>query len=1123
MTSEPVHVGIDVGSTTVKTVALEQGHRIVWRCYERHETRQAEVVRRQLGVLQDQFSGRLFRLFLTGSGATTLAPIIKATFVQEVNAVEMAVDTLLPGSGSVVELGGQDAKIIVWKTDAAGNRRSAITMNDKCAGGTGATIDRILAKAGVAAERAASIPYCAERIHKIAARCGVFAETDVVCLLKAGTPEREIVASLFAAIVKQNLEVLTRGNLLRERVVLLGGPNRFFAGLVQCWRREIPIHWRERGHLPPSAPPEELIYCPDDAEYFAAIGAVLYGREQLDYGLAGVGAMEQDCSLEQLDQFIDQGRGAQLSLSNRTRPPLVASDAEKEAFVSRYSPPEFVPYEPLPGETVRAYLGIDGGSTSTKAVLLSPDGELLSRAYNLSAGNPLHDTRLILRQLRAGLAEQGAELEVLGAGATGYAGRILGQTLGLDAVVVETVAHMLSALRYYGAVDVICDVGGQDIKILFLREGRLKDYRFNTQCSAGNGYFLQTMAQQFNVPLEQFAERAFSARLAPAFHYGCAVFMEQDKVNLQQLGWSPEEMLAGLALVLPLNIWQYVAQVADLQSYGRRFVLQGGTQKNLAAVKAQVDYIRERVPEAEVFVHRHAAESGAIGAALEAMVQVERRGESRFVGLDQAIGLTFESRTDEETRCTSCSNGCRRSFIDVSIPGGRNVRYISGFACDKGSVESRSAMKALAADARRQREGTPNLVDEAYHWVFGEYDSHLVDGNSIPDRPWPPSARGRLRALWPSWRHQPRKRSAAALQARAALRVGLPRALTLYHSAPFFSTFLKALGVGEVLFSRATTDKLWERGGKWGTIDPCFPAKVANAHVQDLLFHQKVDAIFFPMVECLESHLEDVRGTWACTLQTSTPEVVAASFTKVKDYFAAQGVDFWKPLVNLERRRECADTLFNYFKDRLLVTREEVDQAAEQGYRALETYRRHLRARGASVIQEAVARNDIVLVSLSRPYHNDPGMNHGILTKFQRRGYPVIGLESLPVDDDFLRPLFGNEGPVRGVLDVWKRAYNYGANHKLWAAKVIAHHPNLVALELTSFKCGYDYSISSYLEQIASAAGSPYFMFHDLDQNRSESALDLRIESIAYFLEKLKNGLQRKGTSRSFETRAARV
>jgi activator of 2-hydroxyglutaryl-CoA dehydratase len=217
----------------------------------------------------------------------------------------------------------------------------------------------------------------------------------------------------------------------------------------------------------------------------------------------------------------------------------------------------------------------------------------------------------LLTQLRDYVTSCGATLEVLGFGATGYAADVLHETLRADVNVVETVAHMISAVKYCGEVDVVCDIGGQDIKVLFMKNGDIANFRLSNSCSAGNGMLLQAMADQFGLPVTEYADTAFGAELAPKFSYGCAVFLDTDRVNFQKEGFSKEELLAGLAQVLPKNVWQYVVQIPRLASLGTRYVLQGGTQYNLAAVKAQVDYIKERVPGAQVFVHPHTGEAGA--------------------------------------------------------------------------------------------------------------------------------------------------------------------------------------------------------------------------------------------------------------------------------------------------------------------------------------------------------------------------------------------------------------------------------------------------------------------------------------------------------------------------------
>jgi predicted CoA-substrate-specific enzyme activase len=295
---------------------------------------------------------------------------------------------------------------------------------------------------------------------------------------------------------------------------------------------------------------------------------------------------------EKLEWYLTEGRIAEKKKAGGSG--LSKTPAELAGFLSEYQPIKFVPKTYQPGEEVRVYLGIDGGSTSSKAVLINEAGEVVKKVYQLSKGNPIVDTKELLADLREQVEGAGATLTILGVGTTGYAKDILRDVLRADAAIVETVAHCESALHFYDGVDVVCDVGGQDIKIIILKNGKVKDFKLNTQCSAGNGYFLQSTADGFGHDVRDYAKLAFGAQAMPSFGYGCAVFMQSDIVDFQRQGWAPEEIMAGLANVLPKNIWLYVSQIPNLAKLGSRFVLQGGTQHNLAAVKAQVDFIQER-------------------------------------------------------------------------------------------------------------------------------------------------------------------------------------------------------------------------------------------------------------------------------------------------------------------------------------------------------------------------------------------------------------------------------------------------------------------------------------------------------------------------------------------------
>ena len=689
-------LGIDIGSTTVKYVLCDEDFRIIDKAYTPHDTRQAQTLLAMLDDLhsrQPEHYAAIDKAYITGSGAERIAPALGARFVQEVNAVVIAVEHLHPDVRSVVELGGQDAKIIHFKEREDGSKNILTSMNDKCASGTGATIEKCTMKVGLELEELSDMTYRDDALHHVAAKCGVFAETDVVNLLKSSVPAEEIMNSLADAIVMQNLTVLTRGNTLLPNVLLLGGPNTYLPFLQEAWRRRIRELWDERGIDYDPEALASLIRVPDHALYYAALGAAIFGEGEATHPQSFAGTTG-------LQALIHTGIGTDNPYSDT---PLVRSPEELAAFKSRYTIPPFTPSKPL--EPTRCYLGIDGGSTSSKAVLVDEEGQLLLKVYQLSGGNPIQDTIDLLQQIDA--FDPRGYYRIAGLGVTGYAADVLEGALRADANIVETIAHMKSAQQLFGkSVDVICDIGGQDIKVLFLENGMMKNFRLSNQCSAGNGMLLQSMAKQFGVPIEQFAEVAFSATRAPKFNYGCAVFLDTDRVTFQKEGYPKEALFAGIAKVLPKNIWQYVVQAPSLESLGRHFVLQGGTQYNQAALKAQVDYIRSEVPDARIDVHPHCGEAGAIGAAIEARERVRQRGRSTFVGLAEALRMTYTTRTDETTRCHFCPNDCSRTFIDTQTPSGNTARYIAGFACEKGTVESKEALMEL----RRHRKALHHLT-----------------------------------------------------------------------------------------------------------------------------------------------------------------------------------------------------------------------------------------------------------------------------------------------------------------------------------------------------------------------------------------------------------------------------
>lgn len=709
-------VGVDVGSTTVKAVLVEDGE-ARWRDYQRHNTKQAEMVLRFLERLEAECglaAGR-DRVMFTGSGAGFVAPLVGGKLVQEVVAVAAAVERLHPAVRFVSEIGGEDMKTIFFTPAGEGNAKQ-VYMQSACSGGTGTFIEKTARKLQIDGERLAGMRYAGHSLHKISSKCGIFAEADANTLVKGGVPVEEIIASLFEAVVYQNLATLTKGNTPLPEVLLLGGPNLFFTGLQEAWRHHLGALWAQRKiALPDGATPASLIHVPEDALYYACLGCVHVGAQEPP----GVAVYQ---GLDRLRWWIEVGQHEQKARDGRGG--LVGGPEDLEGFLARYGRANGHaamerPAPPAPRAARAAVLlGCDFGSTTAKAVVLSDEAEMLFSCYAMSKGNPLEDARALFRQVRAAGFH-----DVAGLALTGYGKDLLRDVLGADVAVVETVAHATAALHFFPDADVICDVGGCDVKIMLLRQGSVSDFRLNSQCSSGNGAFLQGVAERYGVPLEEYAERAFQARAMPSLAMGCGVFLQSDIVNQQRKGWAAEEIMASLAGVLPLNVWIYAGQLQNLAAAGRKFVLQGGTHRNLAVVKAQVDFIRGKMPDAEIVVHPYSGEAGAIGAALCAADWLRSGAASRFRGFDVVDALEYTSTTNAQTVCQWCPVNCKRTFIDVQLPDGQGrpwskiplaagwERIISGNSCPKGLVEDVNELRVVKAKLEEVKGVYPNVAE----------------------------------------------------------------------------------------------------------------------------------------------------------------------------------------------------------------------------------------------------------------------------------------------------------------------------------------------------------------------------------------------------------------------------
>jgi predicted CoA-substrate-specific enzyme activase len=718
-----LYCGFDVGSTTCKYVLCTNAGDVLAQKYERHGSKQADKVREFLVGLEEQynFTPQRDHIFLTGSGAGIITPLIGGKVIQEVVAVAAAVEQLHPAVCFVSEIGGEDMKTIFFHGHAD-SKSKQVFMQSACSGGTGTFIEKTARKLGVA-DQLPQMRYAGYTVHKISSKCGIFAEADANTLVKAGVSIEEIIASLYEAVVYQNLATLTKGNTPMPEVLLLGGPNLFFAGLQEAWRAHLKRLWEERHvPLPARRDPESLVLVPEHALYYAALGCVAVGRgEPPETGIYQ--------GYDRLRWWIEEGQYEQKRKEGSQG--LWTTVKELEVFKRQHGPVRQATNGNGTGHSASAatltpcVIGCDFGSTTAKAVCLSPQREILFTCYALSKGNPIEDAKSLFQQIRAaGIGE------LLGVGITGYGAELLKNIIGADAPVVETVAHAAAALHFFPDADCICDVGGVDVKILILKNGTVSDFRLNSQCSSGNGAFLQGVAERFDIPLTEIADRAFTAQAVPTLTMGCGVFLQSDIVNQQRKGWQADEILAGLCRILPLNVWVYAGGLNNLASAGKKFILQGGTHKNLAVVKAQVDFIRSKIPDAEIVVHPYSGEAGAIGAALCALERWESGAPTRFRGFEVIATLTYHATTSSATVCTWCPVHCQRTFIDVDIPGGKGrawskvplsegwERVITNNSCPKGLVEDVNELRVIKAEMEKTQHAYPNLAEMVRKQAF---------------------------------------------------------------------------------------------------------------------------------------------------------------------------------------------------------------------------------------------------------------------------------------------------------------------------------------------------------------------------------------------------------------------
>ncbi len=633
-------LGIDIGSTTAKAVLVKNGA-IAYQCYERHfsqvRTKTLEILQR----LTETIGDAPVKIAISGSAGLGLARAAELPFVQEVFATGETVRHLEPDTNVVVELGGEDAKVIFF--DGGTDER----MNGSCAGGTGAFIDQMATLLDLTVEEMDELSLQHERIYPIASRCGVFAKTDIQPLLNQGAAKADIAASIFRAVANQTVAGLAQGRRIAGKVMFLGGPLSFNMGLREQFLKVLKLS------------PENAVF-PEYARVSVALGAAFFAAEQ------------PECYA--FDDIISRVASATSAVTDTaTMPPLFENEQEYAAFTARHARAT-LPERDIATYTGDAYLGIDCGSTTTKLLLISAEREILYTYYSSNKGNPVE---IVREQLGEIYRLCGGRIRICGSAVTGYGEDLIRHAFHLDFGLVETMAHFTAARYFNPDVDFILDIGGQDIKCFQIKNGAIDSIMLNEACSSGCGSFIETFARSLGYEASEFARLGLFARAPVDLGSRCTVFMNSSVKQAQKDGATVGDISAGLSASVVKNAIYKVIRAGSADELGKNIVVQGGTFHNDAVLRSF-----ERELGREVIRPAIAGLMGAYGAALYAQ---GRCGEvSSMLSPEELASFSHTSRA---TVCKGCTNRCNIT-INTFADG---AKYISGNKCEKGAGKAPSA------------------------------------------------------------------------------------------------------------------------------------------------------------------------------------------------------------------------------------------------------------------------------------------------------------------------------------------------------------------------------------------------------------------------------------------------
>lgn len=991
-------IGIDAGSKTLKLVVLDEAGTVVYDAYMRHRANIARTLGEAIHDLNWRHGPVDASIAMTGSAAIEVARVLGIPFVQEVVATTHAVRTLEPDADVVIELGGEDAKIIYL------DERPEQRMNATCAGGTGGFIDTIAYMLDMRSSQMSQLAFGASRSYPIASRCAVFAQTDVRPLLNAGASKADIAASVFDAVVRQTLSGLACGRPIRGNVVFLGGPLEHMPYLVHAFRRTLGLSARDGVK-------------PKNAHLFTVTGAALLSDDTRRLGCDPV--VMNTAELERRVASMGDLESDLVFL-----PPLFEDADELAAFRARHGQAEFE-RQSIYEATGPLFLGIDAGSTTLKLVALNTDVRIVYSVYEPIRGDFVETLREALDGLYrkieppSYLPHAKPSMWIARACATGYGEELLRAAFGVDMGVVETAAHLRSARHLCDDLDFLLDIGGQDMKALWVRHGMVTDAALNEACSSGCGAFIEGTAAALKTTPWQFADDALLARHPIDLGTKCTVFMNSRVKHAQKAGAPIEDIAAGVAYSVVKNALHRIIGDDRIPQPGQRVVVQGGTFRSDAVLRAF-----ELLCGVEAVRPAQAHLMGAIGCALFAIDEAgaDTTARSGLVGPDELQRLEVRR---EKVMCTGCANACELSV--VSFDAERTRCFVSDNRCERGLDEPR---RRWGGGERAIQPGplshhAPNVIADEQRLIasFGDIEQ-----------------RG----------------------SRGSRRIGLMDSMALFAYRPFWRTLLAELGFSVMLpRTGCEADRMSEA---WETVpseSACYPAKTSHVRYFSLC-EGGCDAVFMP----------HFTRNYHCPVQTGYASALAANVgtarsgaglapivsPELANYRPAR---FVRDVASMERLLAAVNELAG--DEVPAITRDEFDRAFSTAMQRQEEVSAELARRTEDALRwlaDDPSRHGIVLAG--RPYHMDEALLHGIDRELAQLGFAVLGVAGLAAAD-----------PSRANAHLQGPHPWMPAKRLVGIARFVADHPQLDAVFLQSFGCGFEAVSIEEAADVLDAVGKP--------------------------------------------------